>query len=152
MRDVRRIFISTLAPARLGYPTFRSNSPRGPVAIPQSITTPDLLLHVRYQYFTTLETFRALDDFGQSWRRHALLVEKSLERRADQYADMHVTEVCRKIPKARQLHPASWGAHADPLASFPKLLEDSCCSKIHNAGNVTYNDRGKHCKLEGQRR
>lgn len=36
-----------------------------------------------------------------------------------------------------------------PLGRLPKLLEDAGCSKLYNAGNVTYNDRGEHCKLEG---
>lgn len=63
---------------------------------------------------------------------------------------MLATEVCRNFPKPvgfTQYHDAL----TDPLRSFPKLLEDSGCPKFHNAGNVTYNDRGKHCKLEGQR-
>lgn len=40
---------------------------------------------------------------------------------------------------------------ADSFCRFPKLLKDSGCPKFYNAGNVAYNDRGKHCKLEGER-
>ena len=63
---------------------------------------------------------------------------------------MHATEVCHTISEHLGFNHHS-GTLPDTSYRFPKLLQDSGCTEFYNASNVTYNDRGKHCKLEGQR-